>query len=435
MQAVIKSLETGKWYRHTTSVPVEEIRTFDTLKQCARELTVTQDGILLKSKQIVLPTSIQKQAVDLAHSGHQGQTKTLALLREKVWFQGMNAAVEKKVKNCLACQVVTPTSAREPLQMSELPSRVWSELSADFGHLPNGQQLLVVTDEYSRYVVVDILDSTSARATIPRLDRIFAEFGLPDQLKTDNGPPFNSYDFKNYMSNMGIHHRKITPLWPRANAETERFMRTVKKCIKTAEIEQKNWKQELYRFLLSYRSTPHTSTGLSPAQILFGRELKTKLPQVPNVPQNKTDQVIRQNDARAKATMKHYADKKQYIKPSNIQTGDNVLVKDTRSIRPLTPYEPIPYTVTHKKGTMITAQRNDKTITRNSSFFKQSPRAPTSADLIEEEELSTEPTVDIPDETTVEPVPAADVDLPNHQLQRPRRTRKMPDRYKDYHMS
>ena len=54
---------------------------------------------------------------------------------------------------------------------------------------------------------------------------------------------------------------------------------------------------------------------------------------------------------------------------------------------------------------------------------------------VEEEELSTEPTVDIPDETTVEPVPAADVDLPNHQLQRPRRTRKMPDRYRDYHMS
>ena len=67
--------------------------------------------------------------------------------------------------------------------------------------------------------------------------------------------------------------------------------------------------------------------------------------------------------------MKRYADKKQYVRPSTIQPGDNMLVKDTRSIRPLNPYEPIPYAVTHKKGTIITAQRNDKTITRNSSFF------------------------------------------------------------------
>ncbi|KAK3787643.1 hypothetical protein RRG08_031874 [Elysia crispata] len=193
----------------------------------------------------------------------------------------MSAALERTVKNCLACQVATPTSAREPLQMSVLPSKPWTELSADFGHLPNGKQLLVVTDEYSRYFVVDILDSTSAREIIPRLDRIFSEFGLPEQVKTDNGPPFNSSEFKTYMSNMGIKHRKITPLWPRANAETERFRRTVKKSIKAAEAVQKNWKQELYRFLLSYRSTPHSSTGLSPAQALFGRNLRTKLPEPP----------------------------------------------------------------------------------------------------------------------------------------------------------
>ena len=187
---------------------------FETLKQCAHQLTTTQDGLLLKSRKIVIPHSLQEQAVHLAHCGHQGQTKTLALLREKVWFYGMSAAVERTVKNCLACQVATPTSAREPLQMSVLPSKPWTELSADFGHLPNGKQLLVVTDEYSRYVVVDILDSTSARAIIPRLDRIFSEFGLPEQVKTDNGPPFNSSEFKTYMSNMGIKHRKITPLWP-----------------------------------------------------------------------------------------------------------------------------------------------------------------------------------------------------------------------------
>ena len=98
---------------------------------------------------------------------------TKALLREKVWF--------KNIKNC---QVSTHKPAREPLQMSPLP-----EVSADFGHLQNGKYLLFVTDEYSRYVVVDILDSISTISVIPRLDKIFA---VPVSLKTDNGPPFTN---------------------------------------------------------------------------------------------------------------------------------------------------------------------------------------------------------------------------------------------------
>ena len=104
--------------------------------------------------------------------------------------------------------------------MSPLPAAPWAEVSADFGHL------LAVTDEYSRYAVVDILDSISTTSVIPRLDKIFAEFGVPVSLKTDNGPPFNSHEFKTYASITGFRHRRITPLWPQANGETERFMRT-----------------------------------------------------------------------------------------------------------------------------------------------------------------------------------------------------------------
>ncbi|GFO30157.1 Pol polyprotein [Plakobranchus ocellatus] len=154
--------------------------------------------------------------------------------------------------------------------MSDLPQKPWSKLSADFGHLLDGTYLLVVTDEYSRYVVVDTIKSTSARAVIPRFDKIFAEFGIPDELKTDNGPPFNGIDFKTYLEHMGIKHRKITR-WPQANAETERFMRTIKKTIKAAQVEHKNWKQEMFKFLRAYRTTKHSSTGLAPANVLFNR--------------------------------------------------------------------------------------------------------------------------------------------------------------------
>ncbi|GFO32122.1 30S ribosomal protein s2 [Plakobranchus ocellatus] len=80
--------------------------------------------------------------------------------------------------------------------------------------------------------------------------------------------------------------------------------------------------------------------------------------------------------------MKHYADCKSYIKRSDIQIGESVLVRQSVKTKPTIPYEPIPYVVSNKKGSMITAKRHNKSITRNSSFFKKSPRPPT----FEEEE-------------------------------------------------
>ena len=91
------------------------------------------------------------------------------------------------------------------------------EVSVDFGQVAIGTYVFVVKDEYSGYVIVDTLTSLTARSVISHFDKTFAEFGVPAQLKTNNGPQFNSSEFGQYLENMGVHHRKITPLWPHAN--------------------------------------------------------------------------------------------------------------------------------------------------------------------------------------------------------------------------
>ena len=65
------------------------------------------------------------------------------------------------------------------------------------------------------------------------------------EIVTDNGPQFTSTEFSTYLSSSGIAHRKVTPYWPQANSEVERFNRTVEKAIRAANIEGKNWKEEL----------------------------------------------------------------------------------------------------------------------------------------------------------------------------------------------
>ena len=73
-------------------------------------------------------------------------------------------------------------------------------------------------------------------------------------VKTDNGPPFNSECFQMFATQLGFRHRRITPVWVRANEEAERFMKTLEKAVRTAVIQGKNWRQELFTFPRQYSS-------------------------------------------------------------------------------------------------------------------------------------------------------------------------------------
>ena len=98
-------------------------------------------------------------------------------------------------------------------------------------------------------------------------------------MRSYNGPPFQSKEFRDYANELGFKHRKVTPLWPEANGQAEAFMKPLGKVVKTAQLEGKSWKREMYNFVRNYRATPHSSTGRSPASLLFNRSMKTKLPE------------------------------------------------------------------------------------------------------------------------------------------------------------
>jgi len=80
------------------------------------------------------------------------------------------------------------------------------------------------------------------------------------------------------MQENGIKHQKITPLWPQANADAENFMKPLTKAVRCAQVEEIGGK--FYRFLLNYRATSHTTTGVTPAELLFNCRITTKLPEV-----------------------------------------------------------------------------------------------------------------------------------------------------------
>ena len=145
----------------------------------------------------------------------------------------MTEKAEHAVRECIPCQANTTRRNMEPLNMSELPPGAWLHLSIDFcGPLPNGENLMVIQDEYSRYPVVEILRKTTTESLIPVVDKVFAEFGFPKIVKSDNGAQFRSTVWSRYLRWSGVKRRKIMPLWPRANSQAEAFNKPLLKAIR-----------------------------------------------------------------------------------------------------------------------------------------------------------------------------------------------------------
>ncbi|XP_028407158.1 uncharacterized protein K02A2.6-like [Dendronephthya gigantea] len=255
--------------------------------------------------------------------------------------------------------------------MTELPDGPWEKVSMDFaGPLPNKDTILVMWDQYAKYPVVEFVTTTSAETTIRALERIFTTYGTPKEIKTDNGPPFNSGKFSEFAKTLGFKHRKVTPKWAEANGDVERMIQIIKKSAKIAKIEGKNIRQEIQKTIRSYRDTPHGNTGETPNKLIFGRELNGRLP--PRMAKKTvSDATIRQRDATAKQKCKAYADSRRHTKAIHIEVGDKILVEQDK-IDSLTPrYNPEPFVVIARKGSMITAQKGETILCRNTAKCKR----------------------------------------------------------------
>ena len=119
-------------------------------------------------------------------------------------------------------------------------------------------------------------DDTTTEGTISTLRSLIARLGLPDQIVSDNGPHFTSEAFRKFTTANGIKHVTGAPYHPATNGQAEKLVQNFKKGVK-ADKSGTTLQHKLERFLLAYRSALHATTSLSPAQLLLGRNVKTRL--------------------------------------------------------------------------------------------------------------------------------------------------------------
>ena len=136
--------------------------------------------------------------------------------------------------------------------------------------------LFVAVDAFSKWPEVFVVNSTSAAQTTDKLCPIFATHGSPVTLVSDNGPPFSSADFQNFMSSNGILHRRLPPYHPSSNGLVENMVRSLKRGLnKVHRSDSIGFK--IAKFLATYRATPHSVTGRALAELLLGRLPRIRL--------------------------------------------------------------------------------------------------------------------------------------------------------------
>lgn len=359
LQKVIQSINSGVWSK--------ELKPYVWFKE---EFGII-NGIVLRGSRIVVPKNLQRRTLGNAHEGHPGIVKMKDRLRSKVWWPGIDKAAENGVKCCQACQRIA--QPEPPVQMSrrKLPEGPWQDVALDFlGPLPSGEYLLTVIDYFSRFVEVKVLRSIMAKETIQFLSELFARYGFPYSLITDNGSQLTSREFSDYCASAGITLLHTPPFWPQANGEIERQNRSLLKGMKIAQLNKTDWKKELLDYLLMYRATPHVVTGKSPAELLFKRPLRDKLPMVR---ETEIMDEVRDKDQINKGKSKDYADSKRKAIPvKELEIGDEVWIQRTNRQNKLDPtFEAEPGRIVAMRGPEVSVQTPTRMVTRNSSFFKK----------------------------------------------------------------
>ena len=268
---VLKSL--GKyikfgWPREVTNKEVLKFYNF------RNELTIYKEVILWNNK-IVIPYRMRPRLLNELHMSHMGATKMKELARNYFWWPGLNSEIERKVHNCERCKLVMDNPPKHQLHLWEWPKEPWSRLHIDyFGPIYN-KYFLIVLDAHSKWIEVFPTSNTTSSFTIQALTTLFARFGLPNLIVSDNGPQFKSGEFAKFLRNIGVRHITTAPFSPASNGAAENAVRTVKNALKRVLFNKKSNDVflALHNFLFDYRNTPHLTTKQTPSWLMFKRNI------------------------------------------------------------------------------------------------------------------------------------------------------------------
>ncbi|CAH8546802.1 unnamed protein product [Schistosoma rodhaini] len=241
-----------------------------------RDSLTIVDSCIMFGHRIVIPRNLRNQVLKQFHSGHPGISKMKSLARSYAYWPSMDHDIEQKCRSCSSCLEAAKNPNKAEPQPWPKPDGPWQRIHADFAGPIQGRNYLVVVDAFTKWPEVYDMPKMTSESTIRKLTGLFACFGVPEILVTDNGTQFMSSVFKRFCTENGISHLQSPPYHPQSNGQAERFVDTIKRALVKGGGEAIP-EQVISKFLLSYRVTPNPAVpeGKSPAECMFRRKIRT----------------------------------------------------------------------------------------------------------------------------------------------------------------
>ena len=246
-------------------------------------LNVT-DGVVLYNDRIVVPSSLRQRVLENLHSAHQGVTSMTSRAVSTVFWPGITANIENARSSCRTCHKNAPSQQKLPPVEPKIPKVPFEMICSDYFKL-GGSCYLVIVDRlsgWSEVIQVKAGGSMSgAKGLCQALRQVFATFGVPEEISSDGGPEFTARESKDFYRRWGIRHRLSSAYFPQSNGRAKLAVKSTKRLLEdnvgpNGELNT----DKVLCALLQQRNTPDRDCLLSPADILFGRQLRDGLPQL-----------------------------------------------------------------------------------------------------------------------------------------------------------
>lgn len=293
------------------------------------------------------------------HESHFGITKTKARASQVVYWPGMSRDIEEMIVKCTICEKYSNANVKEPLISHEIPNIPFYKVASDILQF-EGENYLVLQDYYSKWLEIVRLKNKTGTEVIEKLKTIFSIHGIPSIMICDN-QPYNSNECNEFAKRWCFKIITSSPHYPRSNGLAERAVQTAKNILKKAR--QENIDIELA--LLEYRNSPIPGLNVSPAQIMFNRRVRTKIPVHTKLLQPEIPQNVHRKLMERQALTKNYHDT-HAKKREQFREGESVLVRNGKV------WEPVKIVSMHDTPrSYLIINRNGNTVRRNSSHLKK----------------------------------------------------------------
>ena len=239
------------------------------------------DGIVMLGERVIVPTSLRQKVLHLLHAAHQGVDRMKGRASGAVYWPGIVADIEKERAACTACHKMAKSNPSLPPYPPPEPEYPFQYIAADYFTF-RGKDYCVVVDRFSHWPEIFMSQQGGSKRFVSCLRSMFSTFGVSEEISTDGASVFKGGLTQSFLRDWGVKHRLSSVANAHSNCRAEIAVKQAKRLL-TDNIDDSGQldRDAFHRALLSYRNTPDQFTKVSPAKLVFGREVRDGVPMIP----------------------------------------------------------------------------------------------------------------------------------------------------------